>query len=124
MGTDAIVILSAALLAAGGILAARAGIRSIQRARTVIFYRTRKAYTLVGWQWLLLALVLFSSTVASALFGEPVASQFLPQTAIPVDLPVATAPLPSPTLVPSATQTKQPSATPTPNGTITQTLTP
>src|SRR5512134_687761 len=91
MSTSAIVILLVALLAAGGLLAARAGIRSIQHARKVVFYCTRKAYMLAGWQWLLLALVLFSTTVASALFGEPVANQIFPQTAIPVDLPLATA---------------------------------
>src|SRR5512138_805341 len=106
MTTGTIVILVVALLATGGLLAARAGIRSLQRARKVVFYRTRKAHMLAGWQWLLLALVLFSSTVASALFGEPVASQFFPQTAIPVDLPVSTASLPSPTIVPSATVTE------------------
>src|ERR1041385_9025036 len=78
MSAGPIVILLVALLTAGTLLAARAGIRSIQRARKVVFYRTRRAYMLAGWQWLVLALILFSSTVASALFGEPVASQFLP----------------------------------------------
>ena len=92
----------------------------MQRARKVVFYRTRKSYMLAGWQWLVLALVLLSSTVASALFGEPVASQIFPQTAVPIDLPRST-PLPSATLVPSATltATEFPSATPTPEGTLT-----
>src|SRR5512146_1379891 len=99
MSTSAIVIFVVALLAAGGLLAARAGVRSIQRARKVVFYRTRKAYMLAGWQWLALALILFSSTVASALFGEPVANQILQPTGVPVDLPLST-PLPSSTLEP------------------------
>ena len=52
MSADAIIILLVALLAAGALLAARAGIRSIQRARKVVFYRTRRSYMLAGWQWL------------------------------------------------------------------------
>src|SRR5512134_3309290 len=110
MSTSAIVILLVALLAAGGLLAARAGVRSIQRARKVVFYRTRKAYMLAGWQWLLLALVLVSTTVASALFGEPVANQILARTTVPVALPLSTAPARS-TIVPSATETDQPTPT-------------
>src|SRR5512138_2854812 len=96
MTTGTIVILVVALLATGGLLAARAGIRSLQRARTVVFYRTRKAYTLAGWQWLLLAIVLFSSIVASALFAEPMKSRFFPQTVTPTVIP-------SPTISPSET---------------------
>ena len=82
MSAGPIVILLVALLAAGTILAARAGIRSIQRARKVVFYRTRRSYMLAGWQWLVLALVLLSSTVASALFGGPVANQLFPSTEV------------------------------------------
>src|SRR5512134_2914519 len=103
MSTEVIMILLIAILAAGTLLAGRAGIRSIQQARKVVFYRTRRSYMLAGWQWLVLALVLLSSTVASALFGEPVANQIFPQTAVPVSLPVSTA-LPSSTPVPPATR--------------------
>ena len=78
MSAGPIVILLVALLAAGTLLAARAGIRSIQQARKVVFYRTRRSYMLAGWQWLVLALVLLSSTVASALFGGPVGTRFFP----------------------------------------------
>src|SRR5215212_6143198 len=78
MSAGPIIILLVALLAAGALLAARAGIRSIQRARKVVFYRTRRSYMLAGWQWLVLALVLFSSTVASALFGEQFTNQLFP----------------------------------------------
>ncbi len=81
MSTEVIIILLVALLAAGTLLAGRAGIRSIQQARKVVFYRTRNSYMLAGWQWLVLALVLLSSTVASAFFGEPLANQiFAPST--------------------------------------------
>src|SRR5689334_24044693 len=82
MSAGPIVILLVALLTAGTLLAAQAGIRSIQRARKVVFYRTRRSYMLAGWQWLVLALVLLSSTVASALFGGPVANQLFPSTEV------------------------------------------
>src|SRR5512138_1453277 len=118
MSASSIVTLLVALLALAGLLAARPGIRSIQRARKVVFYRTRKAYMLAGWEWLLLALVLFSSMVASALFGEPVANQILPRTDIPVDLPVLMSPPASATLEPSAIPTERPTRTPTPAGTL------
>ncbi|HEX6034295.1 MAG TPA: hypothetical protein VFY83_07660, partial [Anaerolineales bacterium] len=77
MSTEVIMILLVGVLAAGTLLAGWAGIRSIQQARKVVFYRTRRSYMLAGWQWLVLALALLSSTVASAVFGEPVANQFL-----------------------------------------------
>src|SRR5215213_1168094 len=96
MSIEVIVILLVALLAAGTLLAGRTGIRSIQRARRVVFYRTRRSYMLAGWQWLVLALVLLSSTVASAVFGEPVANQFLaasPEVGVvpPAGFPTSTA---------------------------------
>src|SRR5215217_3513777 len=143
MSTEVIMIVIVAFLAAGTLLAARAGIRSIQRARKVVFYRTRRSYMLAGWQWLVLALVLFSSTVASALFGEQFTNQLFPSismqavtgndpTASPfaslehLDLPSATlAPkrtAPSPAL--TFTQTGDPSQASPDSATVTPTLTP
>src|SRR5829696_8653472 len=52
MSINAGIIVLAILCAIGALLAARAGIRSIQSARTVVFYRTRRARMLAGWQWL------------------------------------------------------------------------
>ncbi|MEO7838543.1 MAG: hypothetical protein ABIU06_04260, partial [Anaerolineales bacterium] len=60
MTIDAGIIIIIVVLALGAILATRAGIRSIQSARKVVFYRTRRSYMLAGWQWLALAIVLFS----------------------------------------------------------------
>ena len=45
MSISAGVTLIVVLFAVLALLAARAGIRSIQSARTVVFYRTRQAYT-------------------------------------------------------------------------------
>src|SRR5512138_2789341 len=119
MSTGAIVNSLVALLAAGALIAAWAGIRSLQRARKVVFYRTRRTYMTAGWQWLLLALILSSSTVASAIFGEPVVSQFLPAfaTSVPI-LPTATPvsslvdiDVPTGTATPGVTLTLSPAAT-------------
>ena len=102
MTIDAGIIIIIFILALGAILAARAGIRSIQSARKVVFYRTRRSYMLAGWQWLALAIVLFSSVVASALFGEPVANQLFPPSPTTTLTPTST-PLPTDTPLPTST---------------------
>ena len=104
MSTNVGIILIVALFVSGALLAARAGIRSIQSARKVSFFRMRRAHMLAGWKWLLLALFLFSFSVASALVGEPVANQLFPPTPGPTASPTQT-PLPTATLLPSATHT-------------------
>ena len=71
------------LFALGALLAARAGIRSIQFARKVVFYRTRSAYMATGWQWLIVAFVLLSFTIASAVFGQTVVNQIFPPPPTP-----------------------------------------
>jgi hypothetical protein len=118
MTSAAGVILVVVLFALGALLAARAGIRSIQSARKVVFYRTRRAHMLAGWQWLALALVLFTFTVASALFGESVANEIFPPSPTPTLAPTLT-PLPTVTLVPSPTSTDTPPVTATPSRTVT-----
>ena len=125
MSNGLVVILVVALLAIGALLAARAGVRSIQTARKLAFYRTRRERVLAGWQWLILALVLFSFSAASALFGEPVANQLFPPptaTALPTQTLTPT-PLPTATLIPSSTTTQTATATVTPDGTLTPTPT-
>ncbi|HJS20964.1 MAG TPA: hypothetical protein VJ785_19605, partial [Anaerolineales bacterium] len=70
MGTSIIGTLVAILFLVGAALSLRAGIRSIQSARTVVFYRTRRARMLAGWQWLAASLVLFF-LAAGIVFGGP-----------------------------------------------------
>src|SRR5688500_16244060 len=112
MSIEVIIILLVALLGAGTLLAGRAGIRSIQQARKVVFYRTRRSYMLAGWQWLVLALVLVAFTVASALFGEPRPHQILAASPLtPGVLPTRT----STSLPANPTErTKPPAPSPTP----------
>ncbi|HET9590393.1 MAG TPA: NBR1-Ig-like domain-containing protein [Anaerolineales bacterium] len=119
MSIEVGIILVVTLFVSAALLAARAGIRSIQSARKVSFFRLRRAHMLAGWKWLILALALFSFSVASALVGEPVANQFFPPTAGPTASPTRT-PRPTETLVPPPT----PTDTPTPTEPLEFTLTP
>jgi hypothetical protein len=57
------------------LLAARAGIRSIQSSRAVVFYRTRRARMVSGWQWLISSLALALVAVAIGVFGQPLANR-------------------------------------------------
>src|SRR6266542_3454920 len=113
MSIGAGVGLVVAFFAIGALLAARAGIRSIQSARKVVHFRTRRAYMLAGWQWLALALVLLSFTIASALLGKPVANEFFPLPPTPTVTSTST-PVPTATLAPSPTITETSTVTLTP----------
>lgn len=121
MSMETGIILIAALLAVGALFATRAGIRSIQSARRVSFFRLRRTYMLAGWRWLLLALVLFSISIASAMTGDSFFSQLVPQAPAP-----SAPPVPSATRPPAATNTLRASATAEsePSGSLTQTETP
>ncbi|HKI55487.1 MAG TPA: hypothetical protein VJ987_15285, partial [Anaerolineales bacterium] len=99
-----VVIVIFALLA---LLAARAGIRSIQASRVVVFYRTRRARMVAGWQWLGTSFVLGLVTVAVAIFGQPVANRmFSPAPISPVAL--TSTPLPTAALLPQPVDTNTP----------------
>ena len=119
MSIGAVITLVVIFFALGALLAARAGIRSIQSARAIVFYRTRRARMMAGWQWLIVSLVLFSFTIVSAMFGQPVANRlFSPPPISPITstwTPSAAAtqpPLPTRTTIPIPTQTPGPAATP------------
>src|SRR6266542_244449 len=108
MSIGAGIIVLVILFAIGALLSARAGIRSIQAARSVVFYRTRRARMVAGQQWLVVAFVLLALAMASAAFGQPIANQVLPPTLTPI---------------PSSTATPEPTRTPLPPSTNTQALT-
>ena len=56
----------------GALLAAWAGIRSLQSARSVVFYRTRQARMMAGRQWLGFSLALVLFAVVAVSFGNSV----------------------------------------------------
>src|SRR5512147_2351528 len=100
MNLSVVIIVIVALFALGALLAARAGIRSIQFARKVVFYRTRRAYMATGWQWLIIAGVLVIAAISSGVFGQAAVNQIFPPPPTPTATLTAT-PLPTSTLTPS-----------------------
>ena len=90
MSINAGIIVLVVVLAIGALLSARAGIRSIQSARTVVFYRTRRARMIAGQQWLGVSFVLLIFTIVSAVFGKPAAYQIFPQVIPPTPTWTAT----------------------------------
>ncbi|HQX16231.1 MAG TPA: hypothetical protein PLA27_07390, partial [Anaerolineales bacterium] len=115
-----LVILLVLFFAIAALLAARVGIRSIQTARTMVFYRKRQSYMRYGRQWLTVALMALIASGASALFGKPIANQILPPSPTPSTTSTATA-LPTITPLPTRTATSTPDATLTPSPTSTVT---
>ena len=123
MSIETGVILVTALFGVAGLLAARVGIRSLQSARKVSFYRTRRVHMLAGWQWLVLAILLLSLAFVSAFLGETIASQLFFFS--PALRTTSTwTPLPTATLFSSPTHTSLPSETFTPEGILTISDTP
>ncbi|MGE5374333.1 MAG: hypothetical protein ACM3XO_04685 [Bacteroidota bacterium] len=70
------------VLLVGALLAAWAGIRSIQSARSVVFYRTRQAKMSAGRQWLAFSLVMMLFALGSVFFVKPLAGK-ISSTTIP-----------------------------------------
>lgn len=128
MSINLIIPLLVVLFAAGALLAAWAGIRSIQSARSVVFYRTRRARMMAGWQWLAAAVALTLFSVAFMFFGSPVIGQIFSPTMAPATLPAPTlSSLLTDTPRPLASQTSTdvfPATTSTPESTATASLTP
>lgn len=103
------------------ILLFRSGIRSIQSARKMTFYRLRKQRMSGGWRRLVIStfLLLFAAWLVG--FGEPVAYQYFPPSPTPSLTPTITT-IPTITLSPTITLT--PTITDTPSVTDTPTITP
>lgn len=104
------------ILSVGAFLAAWAGIRSIQSARSIVFYRTRRSQMRAGWQWLATSLVLLLFAVGSIFLKRPVVGQIFSPTFTPNSSPTVTF-----VLVPSSTflPTRSPTQAPSPSGTST-----
>jgi hypothetical protein len=114
-------VIAAAILAAiGAIFSIRAGIRTIQSARQLTFYRLRGERMASGWRLFGLALGMFGLAAWLAFYGEPVAYQYFPPSSTPSLTPIATM-IPTMTLSPTITLT--PTATDTPLATDTPTAT-
>jgi type VI secretion system secreted protein VgrG len=115
------VITAAILAVVGAYFTLRAGIRTIQSARKLTFYRLRSERTGAGWRLFGLTVLLLAAAGWLALYGQPVAYQYFPPSPTPSVTPSQTL-IPSPSLSPTITLT--PTITQTPAVSDTPTLTP
>src|SRR5512143_2134566 len=117
--SGAIALVLLALLFA--VLSARSGLRTLQSARKMTFYRLRRQREAGGWRMLGLATLLVLIAVVLPLYGLPVAYQYFPPTPTITLTPTITG---IPTTTVSPTITLSPTVTDTPLVTDTATITP
>ena len=115
------IITTAVLAVLASFLFFRAGIRSLQSARSMTFYRLRRQRTAGGWRMLGIGILLMAFTAWLSRFGEPVAYRYFPPSPTPSLTPTITL-IPTITLSPTITLT--PTITDTPSVTDTPTITP
>jgi len=115
------VIAAIVLLVIGAMLIFRSGIRALQAARKLTFYRIKRQRQRGGWFTLLGAMLLTSCAVLLFFFGEPVAYRYFPPSPTPSLTPTITL---VPTITLSPTITLTPTITDTPSVTDTPTITP
>ncbi len=115
-------IITAAVLA---VLAAvwifRTGIRTLQSARKLTFFRLRQQRMGAGWRQLATSLLILVLSALLLRFGEPVAYQYFPPSPTPSLTPTLTV---IPTITDTPTITLTPTITDTPSTTDTPTITP
>jgi hypothetical protein len=99
----------------------RIGIRAIQSARKLTFYRLREKRMSSGWRMLITAVLLLFFAAWLGRFGEPIAYRYFPPSPTPSLTPTITL-IPTITLSPTITLT--PTITDTPSVTDTPTITP
>jgi hypothetical protein len=97
-----------------------AGIRSIQKARTLKFFRMRRDRMVIGWRMLLFAVIFLVGGLLIRRFAEPIAYNFFPPTITPTLTGTTTL---TPTISLTPTITVSPSITPTPLVSNTPTIT-
>jgi hypothetical protein len=102
------IIAAVALSFLGALLIFRSGIRALQAARRLTFYRIKRQRVRSGWITLLVAILLLASSVSLALYGEPVVYRYFP---------------PSPTITLTPTTTLSPTSTLSPTLTLSPTIT-
>ena len=113
----------AVILAVIALISMWNGIRDIQAARKMTFFRLRRQRIAGGWRLFGLALVLAVLAIALPVFGEPVAYQYFPPSPT-VTLTPSLTPIPTITLTPSITVTPSITTTPAQTAAFTPTSTP
>ena len=115
------IITAVLLAAAGAFISLRLGVRTIQYARKLTFYRIREQRTKSGWRMLGTGIVLAVIGGWLAFYGEPVAYEYFPPSPTASLTPTITL---VPTITLSPTITLTPTITDTPSITDTPTITP
>ncbi len=116
-GAIALVILAAVF----AVVSARSGLRLIQSARKMTFYRLRRQREAGGWRLLGLSALLVVFAVAVPMYGVPTVYHYFPPTPTITFTPTR---VPFRTITPSPTITLTPTVTDTPLVTDTPTITP
>ncbi len=116
-GAIALVVLAAVF----ALVSARSGLRLIQSARKMTFYRLRRQREAGGWRLLGLAAFLVIFAVALPMYGLPAVYHYFPPTPTITPTP---SPTPYRTITPTPTITLTPTVTDTPLVTDTPTITP
>ncbi len=115
------VIATVILLLLFAFFGARSGIRTLQSARKMTFYRLRRQREAGAWRWIGISLLLILIAVALPLYGEPIAYEYFPPSPTPSLTPTITI---VPSITVSPTITLSPTITDTPLVTDTPTITP
>jgi hypothetical protein len=116
-------IAAAVILVIAALLSLRSGIRDIQSARKLTFFRLRQRRLAAGWRLFRFALVLAALAFALPMFGEPVAYEYFPPSPTVTLTPSLTL-IPTITFTPSITLTPSITTTPAKTMTFTPTSTP
>ncbi|MBI2757304.1 MAG: hypothetical protein HYX49_01345 [Chloroflexi bacterium] len=115
------IIATIILLALFAVFSFWRGMRTLQSARKMTFYRLRRQREAGGWRLLGLAIILVALAIWLPLFGEPIAYDYFPPSPTPSLTPTVTI---VPTITLSPTITLTPTITDTPAVTDTPTITP
>ncbi len=121
MDIHAGIIAAIILAAAGALISVRSGIKTIQYARKLTFYKLRQQRTTSGWRLLGFGILLVLLGAWLAFYGEPTAYQVFPPSPTASLTPTASL---VPTITLSPTLTLSPTVTDTPSITDTPTITP
>jgi hypothetical protein len=105
------------------LIGGRNGLRTIQAARKMTFYRLRRQREAGGWRLLGISFLLLLIAIALPIYGLPIAYEYFPPSPTPSMTPTITL-VPSITLIPTITLTPTITDTPLVTDTATATSTP
>ena len=118
-GVIAVVVLLAVLV----VITMRSGLRTIQLARKMTFYRLRRQREAEGWRLVGISFFMLMIAILLPVYGLPIAYEYFPPSPTPSITPTIS-PVPTKTLIPTVTLTPTITDTPLFTNTATATSTP